>query len=34
MRKENIREVHASTVISAAEAQPALCYNPRTKPLE
>ena len=34
MRKENIRVVQASTVISTTEAQQPLCYNPRTKPLD
>jgi DNA mismatch repair protein MutS len=34
MRKENIRLERASTVISDAEREEALCYNPRTKPLD
>jgi DNA mismatch repair protein MutS len=34
MRKENIRFAHASTVISTAEELDALCYNPRTNPLD
>jgi DNA mismatch repair protein MutS len=34
MRKENIQSERASTVISDAEGSAALCYNPRTKPLD
>jgi DNA mismatch repair protein MutS len=33
MRKENIQFEHASTVISSAEGNACVCYNPRTKPL-
>jgi hypothetical protein len=33
MRKENIRFAHASTVIIDEERN-ALCYNPRTNPLD
>src|SRR6476659_7051299 len=34
MRKENIRFAHASTAISTAGHGDALCYNPRTNPLD
>jgi DNA mismatch repair protein MutS len=34
MRKESIELERASTVISNAEGKQALCYNPRTKPLD
>jgi DNA mismatch repair protein MutS len=34
MRKENIRFPHPSTVISTAEERDAVCYNPRTNPLD